>query len=313
MTTLLKGYAEKLDRAMGSDMQIIATGAPHKAAPIVDWARTRVDELEQLWSRFLATSEISQVNASPGTAVAVSAETIELVEQALAARELSAGRFDPTMLRAIAANGYDCTYVSIQAPDGPTRIDTRYLGFGQVEVDRVAGTVCVASDTGFDPGGIGKGLAADMVAAEMIERGADGALVNLGGDMRCIGRGPANGGWVIQVGDEVAGVAPRLVELSEGGIASSTCRRRRWVRPGRSGLVDAHHLLDPMTGRPAESAADFVSVIAANCADAEWLATAIAADGGLPADRSILGGAAVMLTDCEGRYVEFGPVARFVR
>lgn len=309
----MTAYAEVAGQAMGSTVQIIATGQPARAERIAAWAATRVDELEQRWSRFLSTSEVSQINASPGTPVAVSWETIELFERALVARKMSGGRFDPTMLRAINQTGYDCTYVSIPIPAGLTQTDIRPIQFGEILVDRGARTVCVSTDIGFDPGGIGKGLAADLVAVEMIERGARGALVNLGGDIRCLGHGPADGAWVIEVGDEVAGVATRIVELSEGAIASSTRSRRHWVRREGNGLVEAHHLLDPMTGHPAESAATLVTVIASNCADAEWLATAIAAAGELPDDRSVLGEATVLLTDCDGTYTEHGPVGEFVR
>ena len=310
-------YTEIVSRAMGSKMQIIATGPSRRTEAIAAWATLRVAELEGRWSRFLSTSEVSRINNSPGTPVAVSSDTIELVERALVARESSAGRFDPTMLRAISESGYDRTFVSIQIPAGLAATDTwpgvRHLEFGQVSVDRAAGTVCVSSGVGFDPGGIGKGLAADLVAAEMIERGADGALVALGGDLRCVGRGPGAGGWVVEVGDEVAGVAPRVIELSEGGIASSTRTRRRWLRRDRTGLVEAHHLLNPATGKPAASAANLVTVIALNCADAEWLATAIAAEGALPQDRTMLGQATVLLTDSHGVYSEHGPASRYVR
>ena len=40
---------------------------------------------------------------------------------------------------------------------------------------------------GFDPGGIGKGLAADLVATAAVDLGADGAMVSLGGDLRVAG------------------------------------------------------------------------------------------------------------------------------
>ncbi len=217
------------------------------------------------------------------------------------------------MLQAMQANGYDRTFVSIKTPAGLPALDTRRIGLGKIAVDHDAHTVTLGDSTGFDPGGIGKGLAADIVAEEMIEHGAVGALVNIGGDVRCIGEGPADGAWVIAVGDDVAGVDNRVVELNEGGIASSTRRRRRWTRSTKSGEVEAHHLLDPATGRPSEAAADFVTVIAARCADAEWLATAIAAEGTLPSDPSIVGNATVMLTDRHGNYSVAGNPEVFLR
>lgn len=299
--------------AMGSSLHIIATGNHGLAEDLVAWARTRVAELEQRWSRFIPTSEISQLNAQPGRPLVVSSDTITLIQCAMEARELSGGRFDPTLLQAMQANGYDRTFVSIKTPVGLPALDTRRIGLGQVEIDPATNAVTLGATTGFDPGGIGKGLAADLVAQEMIGRGAHGALVNIGGDVRCVGHGPADGSWVIAVGDDVAGVENQVVELSEGAVASSTSQRRRWVRCTEAGNEDAHHLLDVVTGRPAETAANLVTVIAARCADAEWLATAIAAEGSLDSVGAMAGGATVMLVAGDGSYSATGSPQVFLR
>jgi thiamine biosynthesis lipoprotein len=55
------------------------------------------DRLERIWSRFIPESEISRANAAPGESVEVSPETIELVERAVEAWELTGGLFDPTI------------------------------------------------------------------------------------------------------------------------------------------------------------------------------------------------------------------------
>ena len=305
--------AERRGRAMGSSVHLVATGDEPRAAAALDWAMRRIDELEQRWSRFLPTSEISQLNASAGTPVTVSDDTLLLVQRALEARTMSNGRFDPTLLQAMHANGYDRTFMSIKMPAFLPQLDLRQLGFGDVTVDAAAKTVALGATTGFDPGGIGKGLAADLVAEGMVARGAAGALVNLGGDIRCLGDGPAGGGWVIAVGDDHAEVSNQIIEIAEGGVASSTRSRRRWKQRTDSGTVDAHHLLDPATGRPAPDAALLVTVIAAQCSDAEWLATSIAADGQLPDDRSVLGDSCVLLTDHTGTAITAGAPERFLR
>jgi thiamine biosynthesis lipoprotein len=304
---------EHRGEAMGSSLHVIACGEQHDVNDILARAVDRVSELEQRWSRFIATSEVSVLNASPGEPVVVSDDTMELIRRALEARDLSGGRFDPTLLQAIQANGYDRTFVSIKTPVGSPALDTRRIGLGEITVDPKTHTVTFGPTTGFDPGGIGKGLAADLVAEEMVKHGAIGALVAIGGDIRCIGQGPADGGWVIAVGDTVAGVPNKTVALHEGAVASSTSRRRRWTCTTARGINDVHHLLNPATGRPAASAANFVTVIAARCSDAEWLATAIAANGSLDSSSTIIGNATAMLTDCNGRSSCVGDPERFLR
>jgi len=305
--------AEKQGRAMGSSLHLLATGDRAVVEPLIGWAEDRVHELERRWSRFIDTSEVSQLNHNPGRPIQVSSDTVLLVQRAIEARQLSQGRFDPTLLQAIKANGYDRTFASIKAPVDMPCFDAWTMGLGGMTVDVDNQTVTLDPGTGFDPGGIGKGLAADLVAEEMVQQGARGALVNVGGDLRCVGQGPAGGSWIVAVGDAAVGVEARVLELAEGGVASSTCQRRRWKRRTARGTVDAHHLLDPETGMSSPHAANLVTVVAGCCSDAEWLATALAAHGALPDDASILGDATVWLTNHLGATTSAGCPERFVR
>ena len=113
--------------------------------------------------------------------------------------------------------------------------------------------------TAFDPGGIGKGLAGDLVAAALLDEGAVSVQVELG---RC-SELPARRGlvdeWQVQVDDSDHGAAiAATISLPEGGVATSSVVRRRWRRGG----VDVHHLLDPSTGSSADTDLDAVTAVA---------------------------------------------------
>src|SRR5262249_52138131 len=159
-------------------------------------------ELETLWSRFRPTSEVSVMNALAGMPVRVSRETIALVQRALDGVRLTGGRFDPTVLGAVVRAGYDRTYTEIVPDAAPG--DDRCLGAPLIEVDPVAGLVRVPAGVGFDPGGIGKGLAADVVARELADR-VDGLCVNIGGDLRLLGAAPEGPAWGVEVEDPFGG------------------------------------------------------------------------------------------------------------
>ncbi|HET6953085.1 MAG TPA: FAD:protein FMN transferase, partial [Acidimicrobiales bacterium] len=110
-----------------------------------------------------------------------------------------------------------------------------------------------------DPGGIGKGLAADLVTAELMAAGAAGALVNLGGDLRVRGEPPAGDVWSVAVAHPLDPARDLLhLGLTDGAVASSSRLRRRWTQDGR----DRHHLIDPRTGGPAGSPLLAVTVVA---------------------------------------------------
>lgn len=232
-------------QAMGTWAHVIVVGSPQDGC---QRARARIEDLERRWSRFLPDSEISRLNASDGRVVWVSPETAALVARAARARVFTGGRFDPSVLPALIAAGYDRSIDQIgEATSAPP-----------------------AAGTGFDPGGIGKGLAADIVVGELLAAGAQGACVNLGGDLRVEGLAPGGGPWVVDVKE-----SPLRLGLTRGAVATSSPLRRRWNVGGEH----RHHLIDPATGRPAETDVAAVTVLAGTAWRAEALATAAAVAG----------------------------------
>ena len=99
--------AETRFRAMGSDAHLIVVGG---RTDLIDVAQRRITVLEQRWSRFIDTSEVCELNRRAGDEVAVSAETVLLVERAIEAWRLTGGGFDPTLLGAVIRAGYDTTF-----------------------------------------------------------------------------------------------------------------------------------------------------------------------------------------------------------
>jgi thiamine biosynthesis lipoprotein len=135
--------------------------------------------------------------------------------------------------------------------------------------------VRLADGIGFDPGGIGKGLAADMIVTELMGAGANGACANLGGDVRVAGTGPEGEGWTVAVQHPLSNAPLALAGIGEGAVATSTTLKRRWA----NGKDWSHHLIDPRSGQPSDSKLSFVSVIAAEAWMAEVLAKAVLING----------------------------------
>lgn len=258
-------------RAMGSSCHVVVMGG---AAADLAWAEAEVNRLEGLWTRFDERSEVSRANAAAGVPVAASAPTRLLARRALRAQAITGGRFDPLLGQDIVALGYDRDHGLLAAPSGPTARVRMHPAVRPAGPRLVEGTppgcITVPRGRALDPGGIGKGLAADIVSAGMMRRGADGVLVNLGGDIRCRGAGPS-GAWRVGIDDPDDPALPPVatVDLRGGALCTSGVTRRRWVRA--DGTV-AHHLLDPATGQPAHPGVAQVSVIAPRA----WLAEALA-------------------------------------
>lgn len=261
--------AERRFRAMGSDAHVVVVGGHSHLA---DAAVRRVDDLERRWSRFLSDSEVCTINRAAGTFVEVSADTAGLVRHAIDAWHLSGGAFDPTVLGAVIRAGYDRPFDEL-LPDAPGARSPLGTGAGDIVVDGCA--VRLPAGTGFDAGGIGKGLAADLVCAELLAAGADGACVNLGGDVRVAGAGPDGGGWTVAVEHPWCPEPIATLGVGDGAVATSTTLRRRWTAGG----VPRHHLIDPRTSRPSETDVNLAAVVAAHAWVAEVLAKAVVLAG----------------------------------
>jgi thiamine biosynthesis lipoprotein len=260
--------AELKLRVMASDAQVILVD-PARGAE--DFARGRLEELERRWSRFLPGSDISRLNASPEALILVSSDTVALLAAMKEAWLLTDGRYDPTMLAAIVAAGYS------RSIDGAARTSpivgprSRDHTIRDVLIDPATSAVTVPAGVGLDPGGIGKGLAADMVVTELLARGTRGALVSVGGDLAAGGTPPAAAGWHVTVEDPLD-PAQSLVTLAlgGGGVATSSILSRTWSQNGRQ----RHHVIDPATQTSAATDLAAVTVIARAGWEAEVHATA---------------------------------------
>jgi FAD:protein FMN transferase len=262
---------------MGSTAHVLVIGP--EAESLVGYAVARLDDLERKWSRFRPTSEISRANALPDCRVVVSPETLLLVQRSVEGWTRSGGAFDPTVLAAVAAAGYDRDFSSVAATaaalDLPGPASTP--GCSGIVCDERVGTITLPAGVTLDPGGIGKGLAADVVTAELMSQGAHGALVNVGGDLRVRGDGPDGPAWPVGIENPVNRDRELLrVGLVDGAIATSSRARRCW----HTAAGPAHHLIDPRTGHPASGTRLAVTAVAGEAWWAEVVCKAVFLDPG---------------------------------
>lgn len=286
---------------MGNIANIVVIGDQQ----LLHQARVRLVDLENKWSRFIDTSEISLINNSDGKEMYVSADTVTLVRYLVDAQSRTHRLFDPSLLPALIGLGYgasrlDNSMKSDIAPNAQWAIP-----LSETRIDSASGAVRLPRGATLDPGGLGKGLAADIVATELISLGASGVCVSIGGDMRIAGESEGNGGWSVAVEspfDESSDLTTLV--LNSGGIATSSTRGKRWVGP----LGEMHHVLDPSTSTPlSETAGQFVqsTVLASEAVWAEVFATALLVGGleqGMPLIDQL--GMAAMAVTVDGDLIE---------
>lgn len=278
-------------RAMGSDIHVVVVGA----GGLIVAARRRIDELERRWSRFLPDSEVSELTRLAGNPVMVSDDTVGLITRAQEAWRFTGGMFEPLVLGAMLQAGYTSSFETLPA-DAPARSTSlRLVACTSITVD--GNTVTLPAGTGLDAGGIGKGLAADLVTVELLEAGATGACVNMGGDVRVAGASPDGDGWTVAVEHPWSSQPVVNVGVTDGAVATSTTLRRRWMVNGQ----ERHHLIDPRTGQPAITDINLVTVVAGTAWAAEVLAKAVLIRGSAhPFDLIDGSGAQAMIVTDDG-------------
>jgi thiamine biosynthesis lipoprotein len=300
--------------AMGSHVRLLI-GEPGPgmapAAAAAEQARQFVVEFDAALSRFKPDSELCALNADPRERVPASELLRTAVKAGLAAAERSGGLVDPTLVREIETAGYVASRAGVPgAPLGaalaeaPPRRPARPNPAGnwrRFEVDDEAGTITRPAGVGFDTGGAGKGLAADLIANRL--RGYSRFVVDCGGDIRIGGPEALVTPYEVEVEHPLTGEHGYVLKIGSGGIATSGLNVRIWRdADGRY----AHHLLDPASGEPAWTG--LIGATALGDTAAETLSKA-ALLAGPEGGREILGELGGLLVHDDGRVEAVGPLA----
>ena len=256
-------------RAMDTVVEIVGTGiADRELASMLNRAREFADAWEEMFSRFRAGSTLQTVNAAGGAPTQVEPAFLDLLERARQAVFASAGRFNPAVLPALEAAGYDRSFASITATiAGRPEPCAWHEEWGEVEIDRSRHTVRLPAGMRLDVGGIAKGAYVDQLADWLTHW--PGGMVNAGGDMMIWGEPPTGHQWRIGVEDPARpGTDIAAIEFgvaARRGVATSATNRRRWMVSGHT----AHHLIDPFTGAPASGPVASVTAVGPDVTSAD--------------------------------------------
>ncbi len=268
----------------GTARLVVRAGSePAFAEAALAAARTEVDAVvaavDKACSRFRTDSEVTALARSGGAGVEVSEVLASAVAVALRAARLTDGAVDPTLGNALVAAGYDRDITELAdagtgtAPEPPAVLRRR-ASWRDVTLDEERRVLQVPDGVLLDLGATAKAFAADRAAARAFDVLGMPVLVSLCGDISVAGT-TAGEPWLILVVERPDETDGPLVDIHDGGLATSTTRARRWMRAGRP----MHHLLDPLTGLPAREVWRTVTVAAATCVDANIASTATVVKG----------------------------------
>lgn len=261
---------QKTHPAMGTIMTHKAFGT--HAVDCLEAVGAEVSRVEDLLSRFIASSDVGRINRSAGVRCEqVSFETMEVLLKAVDFSRKCPGCFDITIAPLVSL--WKNSQASSSAPElelilaAQKLVDYRDLSLDPVEM--TAGLTC--ANQSIDLGGIGKGYAGDLILEVYRAYGIESAYSNLGGNVVTVGLKPNGSPWLIGIQN------PRQEEKIVGTVAvenravvtSGDYQRFYIDRQGRR----RHHILNPETGYPAESGLTSVTVVSPQSIEADALST----------------------------------------
>jgi len=246
-------------------------------------ALAEIHKVDELMSDYRSESEISRVNKEAFEhAVEVSESTYEVLQRSVEFSELTAGAFDVTVgpLMDLFHNAEK----DAAAPSEEQIAEAMSkVGFEKLKLDSQNRTVRFAVEgMRLDLGGIAKGYAIDKAIEAARRCGATGAMIDIGGDIRCFGSPPeGREHWLIGVQDPnsamegIAGGKLLLtLKVTNAAVATSGDYRQFVLIEGKR----RSHIMDRKTGTSSEGLSS-VTIIAKNATDADALATAVSVMG----------------------------------
>jgi len=220
-------------------------------------------------------SSISRFNRAPkGTWLALPAEFFAVLECALHWARESGGAWDPTLGALVAAWGFGpagpprCAQQTPRVPSAEAIAAARArCGWQRLALRPAQRQALQSGGVQLDLSGIAKGYAVDWLARRLAALGWRDFLVEIGGELRAGGCRPGGAPWQVLLPATGHTLALRCGQ----SIATSGDRWHAFEAGGRR----YSHSIDPRSGRPVEHALCSVSVLHAQCMQADVLATAI--------------------------------------
>lgn len=247
---LLCGCSAKAERtlfSMDTVMELQLWGKD--AAEGVDAIGQMLSQLENTWSATRENSLIGRLNRQE--AVTLSQEEAALLQQAEQLSERTGGAFDPKMWQVSLAWGF---------PDQAYTVPTQ---------EAIA---AARENPEWDLGGAVKGYAGQKAVELMESMDIQRAVLNLGGNIQTYGQKADGSPWQVGIQNPDGGAYLGILSVEgTAAVVTSGDYQRYFEADG----IRYHHILDPRTGRPADSGVRSVTVICANGMTADALSTAL--------------------------------------
>jgi len=258
-----------------------------------------IKKYEAIYSRTSETSELYALNnrTSPkkGNAYQISDELSDILTKGLYYCKLSGGAFDISIEPASSLWDF-ISETPVLPKDADIKAVLPYINYKLIHLE--GNSITFDKDgVGIDLGAIAKGYIADRIKDYLLSKGVKSAMINLGGNVLCVGTKPDGSPFHVGIqkpfadrNDTVA-----VMDINDLSIVSSGVYERSFEVDGKL----YHHILDPKTGYPYDNGLIAVTIISKLSTDGDGLSTtcfALGLDKGLALIESLPDTYAVFIT-----------------
>ena len=237
-----------------------------------------ISQLENKISKNIPDSEISALNRSAGISpVVLSKPVFRLLTMACNFSILSEGMFDVTIDPVVELWGIGTDHAAVPAPDKLNHA-VSLVDYRKIVLDSAKSSAFLPEkELAVDLGGIAKGYIADQVHDFLVEKGAGGGIIDLGGNILVFGKKPDGSDFRIGIQDPFGGRGSSIgiVTMSGGSLVTSGIYERFFEQDGKK----YHHIFDVKTGYPVDNSLVGVSIVTRESAEGDALSTTVFALG----------------------------------
>jgi len=238
-------------------------------------------ELYDIYNEYDGLTNIATINANAGRgAVKVDKKIIELLTLSKELYALTGGEMNIAM-GAVLSIWHDCREAAEKSPDAarvPSEEELKaaaeHTDISDLIIDADAGTVELCDpEMSLDVGAVAKGYAVEMVAKLVEENYGGGFVLDVGGNLRCVGSKPDGSGWTAGIRNPDTTALETIVyktEIKNAALVTSGSYERFYTVDG----VRYHHIINSETLFP-ESYYASVSVLTSSSALSDALSTAL--------------------------------------
>lgn len=257
---------------MGTYVQVKICGvSSQKRTKLFKLIKRELERIDAKLSYYRKDSDISRINRTGyKTPFYTAPETFNLIKRCIGYSDLTEGAFDITIAPAVKKWGFFNREWDI--PTKNERLNLiKHIGYRNIKLDDKKRTILFnLKDMSIDLGGVGKGYTVDRIKKLLEDNGIKSALINLGGNIYCIGSNNGNP-WKIGIRD------PRdknktifTVKLADMAISTSGDYEKFFFVKGERYC----HIIDPRTALPVKGVVA-VTIIAPQAELADALSTGV--------------------------------------